>query len=195
MTKPNLSVIDGGLLPQSISAALDGDGSLILIRSSEHVKPTFRYCMTFVPPAAPTDIITIQGSASKTLRIKRIILSATCTTAANMIVTLHRRSAADSGGSPTVTPITPGKLDPNDAAATGVVNCISANNYSALGADVGTVGISRLSFVLFTSPQIFTNWEYATRQNKALILRGASDFICVNLGGAALTAVTPTIDC
>jgi hypothetical protein len=29
-------------------------------------------------------------------------------------------------------------------------------------------------------------WDFATRQDKAVILRGTADFLCINLGGSAV---------
>jgi hypothetical protein len=37
-------------------------------------------------------------------------------------------------------------------------------------------------------PNHRAGWEFATRQDKAIILRGTNDYLCINLGGATAVA-------
>lgn len=184
----NLNVLDGNLLPQAVAAMLDDDGSLIMVRTSEHRKNTFRYAGNFSPVATPTDVLLIQGSATKTLRIKRIALGGIATANGNMPVSLVRRSAAPTGG--TLAAIAGGAHDAvNDGAATGVVSKFTANATS-VGTAVATIGQGRVFFITTATggPPAPLVWEFATRQDKAFILRGSSDYLAINLGGGALTA-------
>jgi hypothetical protein len=186
----NLSVLDGNLAVQALSALADADGSLTLVRTSEHRKPTFRYAGTFTPVATPTDVLMIQGSATKTLRIKRIALGGVATANGNMPAQLIRRSTQfTTQGSAVFTAITAGKHDTTDAAATGVVSTIGTANLTSVGTLVANVGQGRL-FLPTTatgtpSPLV---WDFATRQDKPLILRGVLDFLFINLVGAAVPA-------
>jgi hypothetical protein len=186
----NLNVVDGNLVNQPIASLPDADGSFILVRSSEHRKATFRYAGNFTPVATPTDVLMIQGSATKTLRVKRIALGGVATSNGNMPAVLIRRSAQfTTQGSAVFTAITPGKHDTNDAAATGVVSTIGTANLTSVGATAGTLAQARL-FLPTTatgtpSPLV---WDFATRQDKALILRGVTDFVFLNLAGAAVPA-------
>lgn len=187
---PNLAVLDALLASQNLSALVDSDGSLILIRTSEHRKPTFRYAGNYTPVATPTDSLMIQGSAAKTLRVKHIALSGVATANGNMPATLIRRSTQfTTQGGAVFNAVTPGKLDLSDAAATGVVSTIGTSNLTSVGTTQNNIGQGRL-FLPTTatgtpSPLV---WSFATRQDKALILRGVADFIFLNFAGAAVPA-------
>lgn len=190
MAKTNFAAQDGNLAVQALSAYLDSDGSLILVRSSEHAKPTFKYAGTFTPVATPTDVLMIQGSGTKTLRIKRIALGGVATANGNMLATLIRRSTQfTTQGGAVFTAQTPGKLDSSDAAATGVVSVIGTANLTSVGTSAGVLAQQRL-FMPTTATGVPAPliWEFATRQDKALILRGASDFVFLNLNGGAVPA-------
>jgi len=191
MPNPNLSILDANLAAQLIAAMSDADGSLILVRSSEHRKPTFRYAGTFTPVATPTDVIMIKGSATKTLRVKRIALGGVATSNGNMPAQLIRRSTQfTTQGTAVFNAVTAGGYDTSDAAATGAVATIGTANITSLGTAVGgSLGQGRL-FLSTTStgtPSPLV-WDFATRQDKPIILRGVSDFLFVNLVGAAVPA-------
>ena len=198
MTNPNLNVLDGGLNLQAISGMTDADLSLLLIRTSEHRKATFRYAGNFTPVATPTDVLMIKGSASTTLRIKRIALyGATATGAGTMPVTLIRRSTQfTTQGSAVFTPVTAGKHDNvNDAAAGGVVSTIGTANITSLGTAVANLGQGRLWFPISASgAPLPLVWDFATRQDKPIILRGVSDFLFINLGVSSALPAGGTID-
>mgnify|MGYP001615091007 FL=1 len=141
--------------------------------------------------ATPTDVVQIQGSATRTCRIKRIKIGGVATAAGNMPVQLIRRSVADSGGGTVLTPVTAGKADINDPAATAVVSTIGTANPGSLGTQVG--GILRNDRVQMSaaSTGVAANdviWDFSTRFDKACVLRGLADFICINLNGAAIPA-------
>lgn len=186
----NFQILDATLAQQQFASSSDDDGSMLLIRTSEHRKNTYRYAGNFTPVPTPTDVIMIQGSATFTLRVKRIMLTpATATGAGQMPVTLIRRSTKfTTQGSAVFTAITAGKHDAvNDGVATGIVATIGTANISSVGATAGNIGQARLWFPVATTgaPQI-TAWDFATRQDKAFILRGITDFLFINLNGAAL---------
>ena len=167
-------------------AAPGGEGAQLV--SSDGTKATYRYSVTDITPVAtPTDVVVIKGSATMTVRIKRIVMAGFATTAGQLLVELIRRSVANTGGSPTVTAVTPGKHDINDPAATAVVDYITAGNCGTLGASAGQMGVGRMFLnVAATGPTTPAVWDFATRQDKAIILRGVTDFLCINCGGATL---------
>lgn len=185
---PNLQALDATSAPFFMGASSDGDGSNIMIRTSEHRKATFKYAGTFTPVAAPTDAIIIKGSPTSTLRIKQIKLGGLCTTAGVMPVTLIRRSTANSGGTAVLNAVSAGKLDTGDAAPGGVVSTVGTGNFSSLGASANNIGQGRMFLNLVTAAPQQLTWEFATRQDKALILRGVLDFLCINFAGAAVPA-------
>lgn len=154
-----------------------------------YVVPTYRYAaMAFAPVATPSDIIVIQGSATKTLIIKRVKICGAATAAGTMPAAIIRRSTAGTLGSAVLTAITPAKLDSTQAAATGVVSTVGTANYSVLGTAAGTVGAGRLQLTALSTgvAAIPLEWDFAVRDSKGLYLRGILEFLCVNLNGAAV---------
>jgi hypothetical protein len=74
----------------------------------EKVIPTYSISgVSLTPPTAPTDMAIIYGSATKTIRIRRITVSGLATTAGSMDVSLVKRTAQNVGGI-TVFPTTTG---------------------------------------------------------------------------------------
>lgn len=186
----NFQAQDGTLNVQPIASTPDSDGSFILLRSSEHRKATFRYAGNFTPVATPTDVLMIQGSATRTLRVKRIALGGVATANGNMLATLIRRSTQfTTQGSAVFTAVTAAKMDTTDATATGVASTIGTANLTSVGTLVGNLQQSRLFLPATATGQPFPLiWEFATRQDKALILRGTTDFVFLNLNGGAVPA-------
>lgn len=159
--------------------------------SSDGSKATYRYAKLGVTPVAtPTDFIQIVGSATKTIRIKKIKLSGVATAAGNMQAQLIRRSTAfTTQGTAALTAITAGQHDGNDAGATAVVSTVGTANPTTVGAAVGgPLGADRIQFSAVGSGLGFTPlvWDFCKNQDKALILRGTSDFLYVNLNGSAV---------
>jgi len=153
--------------------------------SSDGAKATYRYAGSLTPAATPTDIITIAGSATKTGRIKSIVLGGIATTAGSMAVALVRRSAPNTGG--TKASATGAPHDINDAAAT-VIPLVFTANASALGTAVASMGQGRLWLPLNTGQPFPIRWDFSTRQDKALIVRGANDIIAIAFGGGTVPA-------
>lgn len=151
--------------------------------SADGVKATYRYSGTLTPAATPTDIIVIPGSSTRTGRIKSIVLGGIATTAGSMLATLIRRSTLNTGG--TSAAATGAPHDINDAAATVIPQVYSANP-TGLGTAVGNMNRGRLWLPLATAQPSPLRWDFSTRQDKALIVRGVTDVIAVNLGGAAV---------
>ena len=152
----------------------------------------------FAPAASPTDVIVIQGSATKKIRIKSIILNCAGATAnSSNPVQLLKRSAANTGGTSTVLPL--GRHDSTDPTPTAVVRLYSANP-TGLGAVMDTGADASIALhggrvVTPTSPNNLDRmgFQYAWQGDKGIILNGLSEFLCVGLGGAALVG-SPTFD-
>ena len=164
-------------------------GNVGLPVSMEGLKTGYRYAVLgFAPVAAATDIIEIKGSATKTVRIRRIKVAGVATAAGNHPVQLVRRSAADSGGGMALTGITAFKPDTNYAAATAVVSSIGTANPGALGAQVGGIaGAGRVQLPAVTTGVAANDLVWNFDRN-ACVLRGISEFLYLNLNGVALPA-------
>lgn len=152
---------------------------------TDGVKSTYSATvLNLVTAASATNIFTIQGSGTKTIRIIRILVSGIQTTSGNMSVILRKQSTADSGGtstSPTAVP-----HDSASTAATASIFAYTAN--PTMGGLVGTVISKRLTFpsaaTAFDPPaDVFT----ADLPGQALVLRGAAQGLAVSFNGVTLT--------
>lgn len=151
--------------------------------------PTYRYAaLAFAAVATPTDIIVIQGSATKILIVKLVKLAGAATAAGTMPAQIIRRSAAGTLGSAVLTAVTPARHDSTDDAPTGVVSTVGTANYTSLGASAGVVGTGRLQMTALGTgvAAVPLVWDFASRDDKGIYLRGTSQFLCVNLNGATI---------
>lgn len=141
----------------------------------------------FASASSGTDIFTIYGSASKTITVRRIVVTGTQTTAGTINVFLVKRSTANTGGtSASVTAVPQDSVNP---AATATILSYTANP-TGLGTAVGNV---RASKMFVPAPATATNqsplisWDFGLEESQGLILRGASQGLCVNLSGVTVT--------
>lgn len=138
----------------------------------------------FTPAATPTDIVEIIGSASKTIRVLRVTMSSTQTTAGINKWYLIKRSAASTTG--TVVAQTAVPLDSANAAATGLINKVTANR-GALGTAVGTLKtISVLSPAPASVSFADTVLHDELYNGQGVVLRGVAESLCLNFAGAAV---------
>jgi hypothetical protein len=142
--------------------------------------------------ATPTDVILIQGSATFTVRIKKIILQGVATAAGNMPIQLIRRSTPyTTSGSAVLTAVlgasNNGKLDSGDPVATAVIDTIGTANFTSVGTAVATLGAGRLQLSASGSGVAITPLTF-DRTDNAIALRGTSDYLAINMNGAAIPA-------
>jgi hypothetical protein len=195
-TASSVSTLVGGIynptLPtllsgQQASFQLDVNGRLILAPLTVNTTQgwgtlaTYSAAATFTVASSPTDVFTITGSATKTVRILSVEISSTETTASNITYSLILRSTANSGG--TSTTLVVGEHDSNNAAATAVVRSYTAN--PTLGTTNATIrnckwvpctpGTAGGSFV--------QRWDFTESPAQNIVLRGTSQVLAVNLNG------------
>jgi hypothetical protein len=143
--------------------------------------------IALAPAASCTDLVEIVGSASKTVRVKRIRVSGVATAAGSYNVNLIKRSAAATGG----TAVTQIELVPNDSssgAATANVKAYSAN--PTVGAAVGKVRSQRLTTSTAATSSVDaqpTDFVFGTDTSQEIVLRGAAQTLCLNLNGVTVT--------
>lgn len=162
--------------------------SKVVVDEALNAKATFATgANSFTLPATPTDVVEIAGSATKTIRIKKIILSGVATTAKQWPVKIIRRVSSIADGV-AVTAVA-AKFDTSDPAATAV-----ARHFTTLGTLVAANPINSVLFaadMTLTAPATATAplvFDFSRNMDKALVLRGAADCVVINLGGGALTA-------
>jgi hypothetical protein len=156
---------------------------------------TYTATNSFTPPATPTDLVTITGSATKTVKVWSIRLTTTNTAAGSQEFFLIKRSTADTTGTPVAGTVFP--LDSANAAGTATVNHYTANP-GALGTAVGTVNRVRIASpaaVPASFAGVVTDAGYEllpVMRNgigvQPITLRGIAEQLAVNFNGAALVA-------
>ncbi len=165
------SLVTGAANPVQI----DQSGRLLV--TEEHNKATYRYAavaQTFYSTALAV-LLEIQGSATMTVRIKKILLWGSCATKFYAELTLGRATTLAATGTPAA--LTAGKMDKNDAAPTAVVNIYTGAATTGTGFaafDARIMGISPPAAGMIAQPVI---WDFCLNNDKPLILRGIGDVI------------------
>lgn len=159
-------------------------------------KITFYMAGNFTPAATPTDLVTIFGSASKTVRVIKFVITTTNTAAGSQQFTLLKRTAANSGG----TFVNGNALaaDGSDAAATATSYGHYTANPAATGATPGNYAIVRVASPAAVPASFAGVVQNAgvdllalggdAQLSKPIVLNGTSQGLCLSFGGAALVA-------
>lgn len=130
---------------------------------------------------ATTDIFTIYGSASKTVKVQKLLISSTTATAASYFdIVVAKRSTAFSGGTaanPTVVP-----LDSNNAAGTAVVSNFTAA--PTAGSNVGSISSVKYFSPLTgtAAPVTSVSFDFGSL-GQPVVLRGVAQGLAVTLNG------------
>lgn len=142
--------------------------------------------------ASLTDFLSINGSATKTIYVKRVTCSGISTADGTSTIHLIKRSTADTGGTAITPSATAGgqkvPLDSANAAATATVTAYSAN--PTVGTIVGIVGSRtiRTSVAATSAAGALTTWDFGDQIAQHLVLRGAAQTLSVGGLGTALVA-------
>lgn len=144
------------------------------------------------PVATPTDFIVIQGAAGVASRIIDIeIMAASSTALGVMPVNLIRRSTANTTNA-TLNAIAGARHSPIFDNPQTSVGYVSVANYGVLGTSAGVLGSKILTFSSATVKDNIpiARWDFGNSEDDdgAIVLFGDSDWLCINLGGAALPA-------
>lgn len=154
--------------------------------STEGLKTTYSVgSITFTPAATATDIWTLFGSSTTTVRLLRLEISGIATAAATVEIQLIKRTTADTAG--TSASLTPVSHDKNNAAATATVNLYSAN--PTLGTGAGNVRGGKLNLGAAGAAGLLV-WDFGTRNSQGVVLRGVAEGLCLNWNGAAVPSGT-----
>jgi hypothetical protein len=141
----------------------------------------------FTPPATPTDMSCLWGSATKTIRVLACYISGLQTATGINLFNLIKRSSANSGGTWNAATAVP--LDANDAAATAIAGWYTVNPTS-LGTVVGNIRSTRVCCPIATGllvpPLDLIQFAQNDELSKLPTLRGVAQGLAVNFGGAAL---------
>lgn len=191
MATPALTILDGNGTARTLAALQDASGNFLYSVTQDNAQATYRAASIFTPFAtSPVTYISIIGSATKTVRVKRIGLWMVATANASVGLSLSRGTALGTGGT-AVTP-TVQKLDSRtSAAATAVVKHYTT---AAQSAATGTSLTSFLATMNLTgnlvaeTVQIFAPQpinmlfpEAGTPTGQSLVLSGTGDILEVQM--------------
>lgn len=186
MTAPN------NLTPETIqsNAAPDAtDAALLVYQVNGGQSNTPSYCIQladYAPVALATDVITISGSATKTIEITSIRVSAASTNGGIIDLYFYKRTTADTGG--TSTSITPVPYNSTNAAATAALKQYTANPTLGTGQLVRGFHYYLGAKSTNASPPVDLDIDFGTRGTQPLILNGVNESFCFNLGGQTIPA-------
>lgn len=135
-----------------------------------------------VPVASATDVFTITGSPTATVRVTRCEVSGTAT-AISVSAQWVKRSTANSGGSPASVPAVP--HDSSDPAATATVLSYTANPVG-LGTLVGLLRAVRAALPGAGTLGAIVSLAFGDRPAKPIVLRGVNEVLALNLAGATI---------
>ena len=161
--------------------------SRVIMVAEDGAKSTYSTAIQgLAASTAATDIFTITGSATKTVRIIKVGFSGIQTSGTIQDVLLIKRSAANTGGissTPTIVP-----YDSNSAVATAVVRAYTVNP-AMLGTAIGTVKAAKVLVNQSsggpsgpTSPPDVI-WVFGQGPTQALVLRGVAQQLVINYNG------------
>lgn len=157
-----------------------------VITSIDGYKTTYSAATSNISSAPlATDIFTITGSATKTIRITRIVIVGSQTTTSTITILLIKRSTANTLGTSAAVTAVPN--DSNSAAATATILSYIAN--PTLGTLVGNMR-SRKVFVATGASNANSDEfvsEFGTRNSQAIVLRGTNQVLAINLNGVTVS--------
>lgn len=141
----------------------------------------------------PTDIFTITGSATKTVKIRHISIDGTQTTAASRAVILLKRSTANAGGNSTTLTAVP--FDSNNPAATATVRAYTTNP-GTLGTLVGNMQSEKLLIPVVgsTTDDALTFSQLEASLEQPITLRGANEVLAINMNGVTSAGNVMNVD-
>lgn len=187
----SLSVLDSTATAKSLTTLQDPAGLQTYAMGLDLAGQAFyRASANFTPTAtAAVTVISVTGSATKTVRIRRILIGGVSTANAQSIYCLQRTTALGSGGT-TVSP-TIGKLDSGTvASATAVVSHYTTTLKAAGTGTGGPLATFQVFTNVVTTPtvspiQVMAFPEIGAPIGQSIVLRGASDYL-------EIQNVTPT---
>jgi len=162
-----------------------GAGPWVMGADNEPERATFGAFLYGLAPASATitDLFLMQGAAGKVIRVKSIILSGSASSAVNVPVILYKRTANQTGGTPTAVTRTP--KDSTDGAANMVLSHFGTGTVPTPGAGTMVDG-GRLNLAPAANGSIDRLvFQYSWQNDKAVVLRGASEWLAVNFNGVS----------
>lgn len=154
-----------------------------------------------VPPASATDTVCITGSATKVVRVNRIVIGGSAGTLVQLPVTVVRRATADTGGTAATTTANPGITtqiaardtgQATNASATAVLVAYTAvptiNDAAPVYVDSANMSLSVTTAVTAPAMTVF-DWSRDIENNVQVpTLRGTAQQLCLNFNTISISS-------
>jgi hypothetical protein len=170
----------------SVAPASDSKYLIVNMGGVPSGNATYRMSVTnYGGYTTPTDMLTIRGSATKTVVVTSVTIQTQTTVAALQTYYFVKRSTANTGGTATQPTLFP--LDSNSAAATAVVDLYSSAPTTGTLAGNVTIALG-VSAVPTAAPQTISIGTASSMVDlrQGLTLRGTGESLSINNAGAAL---------
>jgi len=179
-----LPVVTSG---QRVNIQCDPSGRVYVAPTPNLTVSTFGTNAIFAFAGAATDIFTIRGSATKTIKITQIDIDGGATTTSSNNVVLIKRVTANTGG--TFNVLTPTRYDTNTAGGTATVGYYTTNP-TVLGTPQGTTGIISAYRVTFlaaaAAATTLVTLDFQKNGAGSIVLNSATESLCINMNGATV---------
>ncbi len=173
--------------PASVPTLTDGVGAVprldpsakLAVAIEAYKRPTYRaggVTLTLYSTAAAV-LLEIQGSATKTVLVKKITLWAQAGTKFFTELELLRSTTVAATGTPAAAAL--GQHDTADAAATAVVNSYAGAATYGTGHIVIGAGVLPIGAPAATLPPIPLVWDFCRNMDRPVVLRGVADVLQV----------------
>lgn len=194
MAASSLSVLDSTGAAKTVGTFTDAAGAQRSQVSLDSAAQTYRFSGSFTPQAtSAVTVITIKGSATKTVRVKRILVGGAATALSATLFKLIKTTALGAGG--TEVAATAAKVDSSSAAATAAVSHWTTTLKAAGTTAEGALSTFRLFQTTVTTPTVAYSDpqmiypEKGAPGGQSLVLRGTSEFLEIqNANGGNLAA-------
>lgn len=174
-----LSLVIMVLVPFMVQAAV-GPNLFTTSVTANNPRATYSYVEVGKTPAdAATDLAVLYGSATKTVKVKRIVIEQATTSAAGILnVTIVKRTAVNTGGTTAAT-ATITKFDSAQAAST-----ITPLLYTANPSSVGTgTSIAEGNLVFSTTNPNRLIFDFTNGNGSPITLTGVAQGLAIYLNG------------
>lgn len=199
MATPAISILDGVGTSRSLAMMQDASSNFIPSYTLDNARATYRASASRAATITTTakTLLTVTGSATKTVRISKIGIWISAATAAEFVLVLQRVSAIGTGG--TVVSPTVAKLDTASATATAVVSHYTTGAQSqgtAVGGPINAIdfvqNVTTTAPTFLGSPPIVMLFpEMSAFNGQNIVLRGIADILEVqNVGATGTTPAT-----
>lgn len=155
------------------------------VSNSEGRIPTYSAgSATFSPSVTAGDIMAIFGSATKTVRVKRVALSGRASAASQLDVALIKRTTAFSSSTSAALNSVQHDTTINSTASAQIVTYSSSGSTAGFGGITLRTQQANVSAAGSGGAAVPVEWHFGDVNDQALVLRSTSEALALNLVGS-----------